>query len=546
MSHHSPEPTVTRSTREPGFETRTALFRTTVARTWPVILGLTVIGAVLGATAGVAAREPQIATSAILLSPLDGNAFYPSTRGEQLINLNTEAQVLRSDAVAKTIPGRQDANVEDLLDQVTVVVPVNTQILQISYTDPDPAVAVRRAQAFADSYLAFREARATDSVNSRVEGIKAEVARYQKDLSDLSSRLTRAGAGSPEASLLLTQVQSVSTQVSQLNAQMGDISTTPLYPGQVITPARLQGGSFLNLPLLLTVAGGLAGLALALALALVRSRPKSGKVIRSTAEIKAFNVPTIASHHGHDGSPAPLFSKNPPPAVPGLNRLNANVLDFTRLHRSNVILLSTAGKDAGQPLSAVSVAWSLAEAGIKTLVVDTTGKLVMPPLVRADHPGLADLLDEHIGVDDTLVSLSPTLQVLGSGSRKAGSAPHRITPRLLGLIGSLAHRADVVLVVTGSMLSPNTQLLASTFKSVVIEIAYGSTKIADLNNSVEVCRELSVNLFGAIVLEPAKARPAKPTSGNLMAGSKRNGNGAERPAAANIPVASSSASARGE
>jgi Mrp family chromosome partitioning ATPase len=546
MSHHSPESTVTPSTHDPGFETRTALFRTAVAHTWPVILGLTVIGAVLGATAGVAAREPHVATSAILLSPLDGNAFYPSTRGEQLINLNTEAQVLRSDAVAKTIPGRKGAAVEELLDGVSVVVPVNTQILQISYTDPDPSVAVSRAQGFADSYLAFREARATDSVNTRAAGIKEEVARYQKDLADLSSRLPRTAAGSPEASLLLTQIQSISTQVSQLNAQMGDISTTPLYPGQVITPARLQDGSFLNLPLLLTVAGGLAGLALALAVALVRSRPRSGKVIRSAAEIKAFNVPTIASHHGHDGSPAPLFSKNPPPAVAGLNRLNANVLDFTRLHRSNIILLSTAGNDAAQPLSAVSVAWSLAEAGIKTLVVDTTGRLVMPPLVRADHPGLADLGNEHLAVEDTLVSLAPTLQVMGSGSRVAGSAQHRITPRLIGLIGSLAHRADVVLVVTGPMLSPNTQLLATTFKSVVIEIAYGSTRMADLNGSVEVCRELSVHLLGAVVLEPAKTHPAKPFSGNLITGSKRNGNGAEPPSAAKVPVASSSASSRGQ
>lgn len=543
MSHHTPDPVPTRSAPDPGFETRMALFRTAVARSWPIVLGLTVIGAVLGAGAGLAAREPQVATAVILLNPLDGNAFYPSTRGEQLVNLNTEAQVLRSDAVAKSVPGRKGASVEELLGQVSVVVPVNTQILQVSYTNADPSVAVSRAQGFAESYLAYREARASDSVTSKVDGLKEEVATYQKELSDLTARLARATAGSAEAGLLLTQVQTVSTQISQLNAQLGDVTTTPLYPGQVITPARLQNGSFLSMPVLLTLAGAVAGLALALALAFVRSHPKSAKVVRSSAEIKAFKIPTIASHPGHDGSPAPVFSKKPAPDIPGLRQFSAYILDFTRHHRSNVILVSTTAKDAAQPLSAVSMAWSLAEAGIKTLVVDTTGRLVMPPLVRADHPGLADLLAERPALDDALVTLAPNLQVLGRGSREAASGSFRVTPRLLGLIGSLAHRADVVLVVSGPMLSANSRLLASTFKSAVVEIAYGSTAIAELHDTVEVCRDLSVTVLGAVVLDPVKSRLIQPPTINTPTGGKKGGD-AEASSASRVPVGSSSARGR--
>lgn len=505
MSHFVSEPQPPTVGPERKNQTRTMLFRAAAARSWPILIALTVLGGLAGAAVGATVSESRTATAVILLNPLDGNPFYPGTRGELLVNLFSEAQVIRSNTVAKTLPDATatGATAEQILTNLSVSVPANTQILQVSYSSADPAVALGRAQGFADAYLAYRKARAAASIASRVDGTKAEIAAHETDLTRLTAQVAAAPIGSATAGLLLTQVQSLATQISQLNARMGDIASTALDPGQVITPAKLQTPDPIGTRGILVVGGALLGLLLGLAIAYLRSGVRSKSVVRTAAQIEAFGIRTLATQPNTVEAAHRTFSGSVPADInSSFLPFGAQILDLTRHHRSKSILIAASRTDAEHPLSVVSMASSLAASGIETIVVDMTGKLVLPLSAGGRSPGLADVLRDGLPIDSALVSVGPSLRVIRAASRTDSVSRVNAAPGLMELIGSLAERADVVLVAAGSMLTPDTQLLASAIKSAVIEIEYGHSRISELSAAVQICNDLSVDLLGAVVLPP--------------------------------------------
>ncbi|MCZ2402944.1 hypothetical protein IV498_07035 [Paenarthrobacter sp. Z7-10] len=528
MSHFLSEPTLPPAGPDNRIQTRTLLFRAAVARSWPALVALTLVGGLAGVAVGTNVSEPRTATAVILLNPLEGNAFYPSTRGEQLVNLFTEAQVLRSNAVAATVPATAGgkATVEQVLANVEVSVPPNTQILQISYTNPNPTTATNTAQGFADAYLKFRRTRAANSVSSRVTGTKTEIAAHETDLTRLTAQLAAARPGSAAAGLLLTQVQSVATQISQLNARLGDIASTALDPGQVITPAKLQPSGLVGLRELLILGGALLGLLLGLGLAFLRTGARSHSLVRSATEMEAFRIRTLATQsYTPDAGDDQLFRAAPAEINAGYLQFGAQLLDLTRHHRSKSVLVSPSRARVMHPLSVAPMAWSLAAAGIKTIVVDTTGELVPPTMATGHEPSLVDVLRDGLPIERALIPVAPCLQVIGSGVWGSNDEHLDISPRLTDMINSLADQADIVLIAAGSLLNSDAQLLASSIKSAVVEIEFGRSRLSDLRSVAQVCNDLSINLLGAVVLKPRKkqhpaltAPPVEPPAADTVTG----------------------------
>ena len=75
-----------------------------------------------------------------------------------------------------------------MLSGLDVSVPANTQILTVEYTAGSDAVAIRRAQGFAEAYLDFRKARSEDVTRAKTERIQSQINTQNKSLSELVSR----------------------------------------------------------------------------------------------------------------------------------------------------------------------------------------------------------------------------------------------------------------------------------------------------------------------------------------------------------------------
>src|SRR3954469_16198519 len=82
---------------------RRAALVAALRRSAALIVVLTLLGAGLGLAAGLLRSQSHTARASVLVSPLVGNPYYPGGQGEELINLETEAQLVASNEVARDV-----------------------------------------------------------------------------------------------------------------------------------------------------------------------------------------------------------------------------------------------------------------------------------------------------------------------------------------------------------------------------------------------------------------------------------------------------------
>lgn len=255
-----------------------------------VLLAGLLVGAVVGLALGVRTAGTYTARATVLVSPLEGNPYSPRGNGEDLVNLETEAQLASSVAVADVVAKDVGApGVGRLLDGLEVEVPSNTQIVEITYRTHPEAVAVRRAQSFATAYLAFRVDRANDVVAGRVAVITDQIDAQTARKRSLQNR--RAATESPtQRSSLQAEIEGIDKQVAQLRTALVGARFINADAGQVISPALIVSRSPWATRGIFTAAGALAGLAAAALILLSRARPTGS--YQSVPEPVAFADPS--------------------------------------------------------------------------------------------------------------------------------------------------------------------------------------------------------------------------------------------------------------
>src|SRR3954451_21863146 len=273
---------------------RRAALVAALRRSAVLILVLAATGTALGVAAGLRRAEDHTAQASILVSPLDGNPFYPSGRGDDLINLETEAQLVGSTAVGRQVANRVGGGVTpgEVLGGLAVTVPANTQILTIDYTARAAAVARQRAQAFANTYLDFRTQRADAVTRSRSQRVQHQIDDQSKVLTGLVDELN-AEQGPTRRALLQEQVNGVASQIAQLRAQLAELQTGSVDPGQVITPAGIVSRSPVSSLVISTIAGLIAGFVLAVAIVVVRTRAENR--VHDVDDVTVAGVPLLGS-----------------------------------------------------------------------------------------------------------------------------------------------------------------------------------------------------------------------------------------------------------
>ena len=236
-----------------------------------VLLGL-VLGALLGGVLGAMWGDRYTATSVILVAPLSGNPYSLEGNHDDLLNLETEAQLVASDAVARAVGEAEGVDALDVLTGLEVEVPPNTQILRVSYTADDEAEGVRRAQAFAQGYLDARVERGKVARDNEISRLEAQVGQLTDRMKRLGEEILDT-ANPGRRSLLQDQVTVLTTQLTELRAEYAQTKAASTDPGQIVNPA-VEASSFpVPMPVLGALTGGFLGAFLAaLAAAAVANR----------------------------------------------------------------------------------------------------------------------------------------------------------------------------------------------------------------------------------------------------------------------------------
>ncbi|MFC7481339.1 hypothetical protein ACFQX7_16695 [Luedemannella flava] len=140
-------------------------------RHWLTVMGSLLVG-VTGAAA-LAASTPKefAATTSVLVQPvasLDANVVGGRTRAE--INLDTEAQLVRSSGVANEAAAllRGSVSPQRLAGAVSVDVPPNTAVLRIKFRAKTAVAAQAGSHAFAEAYLHNRQQSAQQEIDDQM------------------------------------------------------------------------------------------------------------------------------------------------------------------------------------------------------------------------------------------------------------------------------------------------------------------------------------------------------------------------------------------
>ncbi len=237
-----------------------------------LVILLALLGQALGFFAATVVAATYVGHAAVLVTPLEGNPFNPTGNGDDLNNLQSEAQLAQSDAVANLVsaPG------VDPTSGPTVTVPANTQLLEFSYEAEEAAAASAGAEAFARAYLKFRTSRADQAVVAQARAIQDEINAQSDRINDLA-RQKRRVRSTEQRAVLQQQMDGIAAQVVQLSTTLSAVTTVDRDPGQVVTGGHLVGRSPDTNRLLFTLAGLVVGAVAGglLSFLLRRSRPRT-------------------------------------------------------------------------------------------------------------------------------------------------------------------------------------------------------------------------------------------------------------------------------
>jgi len=471
-------------------------------------LWIIVLTALVGLGLGIGAStqlEPQsTATAKILLTPLEGNPFYPSSRGEQLVNLETEAQALRSTQVAElakaAIPS--DTTPAELLGRVDVSVPVNTQILEVSYTAGQNDAAKAGAQAFADKYLEYRQTNATTLIDEQVANLDQQIETVSSQLTEQSNSLSTLPENSPQATLIREQLGTLSSQLATLNATRTDLTTRSTDPGQLVTPAEVSTSGPITPQILLPVLGLLLGIAGGVVIGLIRTR--SDDRLRDPGDVLDLGLTVIGTIGWTDSS---ATSK-------GAATTNADAEQDDEFRKLRVAVLAmekrrpftllVAGASAGSPgpVSVVDLAASLARSGLDTVVVDATSNGAGPARVLdpGNETGLAEVLLGDAVLTEALSPVAPLLWVLPPGQGIDTVADLFVGGEMSRLLSAAKDHCDVVVVAADSLQQGVAQSLADMAEAVIIETDQDVTTRSELERTARAMELLRCSFLGAVFI----------------------------------------------
>ena len=429
------------------------------------------------------------ARAVVLVSPLQGNPFNPSGRCDDPANLETEAQLVKSDVMAELVAQTlgDDATPEQILSGVSVAVPPNTQLLEISARMTSEEESVAKAQTFAGVYLQFRRARTESAISDQSARVEEQIRARESERQTRVEELDETPPRSARSSLVAQLIINLTDEIAELNAQLGDLRSASLDPGQIVNPATARRA---GLPGGEAAAGGLGFLAgTALGLILVVGLGRLRGTVNQASDLDACGA-TLLGSLAIDESPKASGTRLGARST-SASRLRSAVLAATAA-RPLTVLISGVDDDApGRSDTAEALAGSFAAANLRTVIVEMGAASTSPDrrgstrhaspgtasvdLLETASEGVAELLTrEHADLSLTLVEEAPYLHVLPRGGVR--SLDDLVaTPGMDQLLQQLRERFDVVLIDGGSVEDPPAQALAMRADLVLVGVRGGRT-----------------------------------------------------------------------
>lgn len=488
---------------EPGASTRGLPSLLTALRHHVLAL-LAVTATVFGlGFAYVASSTPMYTASAVLLlSPAPGNPLTveeTSSSARLTVAMETEAGIvttpaiadLASEALGRAVPGDEE--------RIQVNVPGGTQMLRISFTSTSGERARAGAQTFADTYLTYRETRASTDQANRVERLESQAASADEKLKEALS----GGAG--EGTFSEREVEIYTERVAQLQADIGRVQVENVDPGRVITPATAPVQPVGLNPVLILIAASLGGLALGVLLSLFLEWRRD--LVREDDQFDVSGVPVFAqlprratldlverSGTGVDAATHEAY-----------RRLRAGVV--ANGPRPHVLAISAVGEHEHATSVGANLAVVLAEARFSVLLIaaDPRDREIEALFGISESPGLSDVVQNGIEPSGCLQNLHG-VQVLPGGSDPLGARELYAGQAMRGIVDGFRPKFDYVLIVASGTGTADGDAAIGAADSVLLAVTSSRTTHAEVSAALDRFARLRIETLGAVNVPPTATR----------------------------------------
>jgi capsular polysaccharide biosynthesis protein len=378
-------------------------------RRWWIILVLACVG-IVGAGAYIAASPKGYTATATVnvtatgIGQNQGGAAVAGGRTSSAVNLDTEVQIVQSSSVAAIAASdlRSSLTPQDLVKNISVAVPANSSVLQISCTSRSAQQSAACANAFAAAYLTNRTATAANTDNAELKTIRQQLTALEKRTAQLSIQSRSLPVNSPQRASAQAQLQTAASQLRALANQSAALSASGAAAsgGSIITKATPPSAPSSPKKKVILPSGLVAGLLIGLLVAFAWD--KRDTRIQDPASLGHLGAPVLVALSAKDLDGQTLADP----------RSRAGQ-DFSELARSTTAslgedhhLVLVAGASAGTAASVVAANLAAALTRVHSAVIlvcaggsGATGLLGVPESRRLDRRAAAELAAGELSVD---------------------------------------------------------------------------------------------------------------------------------------------------
>lgn len=525
-------------------------------RRWWIVLVVTCL-AVAGALAYVlVAPKTYTAMTAVNVTATgaDQNSQLANSRTSGSVNLDTEAQIVKSSTVATIAAHQMHSPLTPwtLSKHVSVTVPPNSSILDIACSASSPQGAAACAEAFANAYLQNRSASSTAALSAQVSNLQNKLNSLQKSVSALNAKISSLPSNSPtrlsdQAQMASdkSQIHSLDSRIATLNGLIADNNG-----GHIITNASPPGAPSSPKKSLVLPSALVAGLLLGLIVAFVWDR--RDKQLRTSKDVARFlNLPVLLN------VPENTFDRQVSLVMPRSGAGRA----FTELGHevaaalgdgNHVLLVTGASPGPGGSIVATNLAATMAMTHPEVvLLCADLNACVAPELLGVEKgSGLAEVLTGEASVREVVRSPAavPGLWVITPGETPL-PAYYIEHDRAGALVTQLRKDARHVIIdaqATGDL--ADTLAFAEFADAAILVVESRRTQRDEAVNCARLVQRIGAPIIGVALL-PALSRRVKirpprqgrPQSEQLRANGNKRVGSAGRP---ELPTKSATSSGR--
>ncbi|WP_396643224.1 polysaccharide biosynthesis tyrosine autokinase [Microbacterium sp.] len=437
-------------------------------RSWLLIALVTVLGIVSGWALAASTTPTYSATSAAFVASETGGSLNDLTQGNAFTErrVNTYANLVTEPIVTESVieDFNLDMSPSAFASKVSVSIPVDTTMLEVTVTDTSPSVASSIANALITSL---------STVVANIETTAVTGAQL-----DANGNPILDASGNPAAATPPVKI----TQV-----RFAEVPSSPISP---------------NLPLNLVI-GLIAGLALGVLAAILRDLIDTR--IRSVEDVEAVtSAPIVGAIPQATKRGGALIAEDDPgsPAAESFRILRTN-LQFLDIAGPATFVITSPGSGEGKSTVATNLATSIAANGVRVLIVEAD--LRRPGVHRnfgiEGGAGLTDILIGRVELADVVQSGgSPNLSILAAGRIPPNPSELLGSQQMRELMKQLEERYDVVLYDTPPVLPvPDAAILSRSVGGVLLVAASDRTRRDAIRGAVASLQKVNAHISGIIV-----------------------------------------------